>query len=327
MQYSILRCAVSMKEAATVWEKYMVKTTTGIGVEAVTAVLLANGITGMEIIDGTERKSDLQSLVGTWDYADESLLMESDEACVVFYVPKCEDNTTILANISSGLRKIGHKLTKADDAIEDEWLHEWRKHFKTLKIGNVVVVPAWESHVATDGEVVFTIEPGTAFGTGQHESTELCILALQEYVKQGDSVLDIGCGSGILSCISSLLGAKKVLACDIDPLGAIRATKANASLNNIDNIEVFAGNALTCLKDRLLSDKYDVVVSNIVAEVVIKLAPLAKRLLNPGGIYISSGILNSWASEVRDSLTSEGFEIRWEKELGGWTAFAAKARA
>ena len=305
------------------WEKITIKTTSGEGVENVIAILLENGIIGLEIIDGAQRVRDLKSVVSTWDYADENLLISDGSAYVVFYVDKNDDNEKKLSKIESDLNQLGKVKILRED-MDEIWLDEWKKHFKPIKIGDVVIVPVWEEYEACDNETVFIIDPGTAFGTGQHESTKLCVMALQEFVKKNDLVLDIGCGSGILSCISSLIGARRVVACDIDAIGAINSTKRNAELNGIANIEAHAGDAMIDLTQKLSEEKYDVIVANIVADVITQLTPFVKKILGPAGKFITSGIIRDSAEEVKKMFEHEGMVIIWEQEINDWFAFVVK---
>ena len=309
------------------WHKISIKTMPGEGVENVTAVLISNGIVGMEVVDSAERVRDIKSIAGTWDYADENLLISDDKAFVVFYVAKEEGCEKLLSKIESELKQHGGTEIDCTNVDESEWQDEWKKHFKPTKIGDVVIVPVWEDYEAKKKDVVFMIDPGAAFGTGQHESTRLCVFAMQEFVKAGDLVLDIGCGSGILSCISSLLGAKKVVACDIDPIGAISATKRNAELNGITNVEVLAGDALSELAQKLSEEKYDVVIANIVADVVIELVPFVKGILNPAGKFISSGIIGERAADVTSKFQDESLNVVWEKVINDWHAFVVNKDA
>ena len=300
------------------WEKVRVKANGGADIEIITAVLIDNGIAGMEIVDSTERINDLKNLASAWDYADEALLENDNESCVIFYVPNGSPGCyELLSKIKNEL--LGLKIT--DIAVENsydyDWVNERKKHFKPIKIGNVVVVPEWEEYTPIDNEVEFKIDPGAAFGTGQHESTSICIKLMQPVVAKGDIVLDIGCGSGILSCISSLLGASEVDACDIDAVGAISATKKNASLNNISNINVFACDAFELNLDK----KYDVIIANIVADVIMDLTPNVLRLLKNNGKFISSGIVTGKVGEVKRKFKDAHLSIDCEHEVNGWHGF------
>lgn len=306
------------------WEKYSVRTTQGEGVEIVTAALLGQGITGMEIIDKDEMARDLKALAKNWDYADESLAAGAGpggEACVVFYLPK--EDAGLLEKICRALGEQGHAVEPSGFLDEADWLNEWKKHFKPLKIGKIVIVPEWEEYVPAGHETVVRLNPGGAFGTGQHESTELCVRALQAAVKPGDRVLDIGCGSGILSCVAAALGAERVLACDIDPAGAVSAARENAALNGFGNIDVLAGDALAELRGLLSGAGFDAAVANIVADVAIGLAPLVGAMMKPGGLFIASGIIDERASDVRGAFSAAGLRVLREERLNGWLAYTA----
>ena len=170
------------------WEKISVKTSSGEGVEKVTAVLLRNGITGMEIVDSAERVRDLKSIVGSWDYADESLLIDDDMTYVVFYIAREDSSEEKLCKIKSELKR-SCDVEILRELTDDIWQDEWKKHFKPMKIGNVVIVPVWEDYKASSSEIIFTIDPGAAFGTGQHESTKLCVIALQKFINKVRHVL------------------------------------------------------------------------------------------------------------------------------------------
>ena len=322
--FAISNIEIGAKEH--MWEKISVKTSPGEGIENVTAVLLANGITGMEIVDSTERLRDLKSIVSSWDYADENLLVDDGVTNVVFYIAKGDDSEKNLCKIESELEQLGD-VEVIRELSDESWQDEWKKHFKPMKIGNVVIVPVWEEYKANKKETVFLLDPGAAFGTGQHESTELCVIALQKFIKKGDLILDIGCGSGILACISSLIGAKKVVACDIDPIGAVNATKRNAELNGISNIEIYAGDALSDLSHKLKTEKYDVVIANIVADVIMELTPFVKGLLKPSGKFIASGIIGERAAEVRAKFRHEGFRIIWKRKINDWFSYVVSKDA
>ncbi|MCL1788500.1 MAG: 50S ribosomal protein L11 methyltransferase [Defluviitaleaceae bacterium] len=312
------------------WIKSCVETST-LGTEYVTGLLLSCGITGVEIIDAQERARYFADSARTWDYADEALMTpDSDSAYVVFYVTKDAAGAQLLADITHKLKAlaaqqdlppIGPLTLRQESANDETWLHEWKKHFVPIRIGRVVVVPEWVDFTPAEGDVVFTIDPGTAFGTGQHQTTQLCMGALQKWVKTDDTVFDIGCGSGILSIISLLLGANKVCAIDIDPAGAIAATKKNAELNPIDlnRLTVLSGDVIT---DEALRQSigggFDVVVANIVADVIIPLAPLAGQFAKPGGLFIASGIISERLNEVLAAFAAANMTVLAQDTLEGW---------
>jgi len=309
------------------WIKASIETTSP-GVETVTAILMSCGINGVEIIDSKERAQYFADTTRTWDYADESLMVaDSDWAYVVFYVTDNEAGQQLLATVKESLAQfvntdIGALTVRVESANDKTWLHEWKKHFKPLRLGRVVVVPEWETFAPQADDIIFTIDPGSAFGTGQHQTTQLCINALQKWVNKDDNVLDIGCGSGILSIISLLLGAQHVCAIDVDPAGAITATKKNAELNPIDlnRINVIAGDVLSQaeIREEVAAIKYNVVVANIVADVIIPLVPHARQFAQPGGIFIASGIISERLADVLEAYAQDGITVLAQEELEGW---------
>ena len=207
---------------------------------------------------------------------------------------------------------------------EKDYAESWKQYYKPLHIGDrIVIVPEWEKYEKREGELTVTLDPGMAFGTGSHETTSLCVEALQKAVKPGDRVLDIGCGSGILSVTSLVLGAESVSAFDIDP-NAVKVTEENASLN------VFSGTlsarTANILEDRtpVREKKYNVIVANIVADVIIKLCSFIGENLDENGVFITSGIITERRGDVIEAFEANGFEIIEEKEKRGWLCFCLK---
>ena len=311
------------------WIKTSVETTT-LGVDLVTATLMDCGINGVEIIDSKERAKHLNDTARTWDYADESLLRSDDDnAYVIFYVTDNDAGKNQLVAFSDQLKNltadfdIGSLALRGENANDETWLHEWKKHFVPIHIGRIVIVPEWVDYSPTPGEVIFKIDPGTAFGTGQHQTTQLCISAMEKENLTGKRVLDVGCGSGILSIISLLVGADYVCAIDIDPAGAISATKNNAKLNPIDlnAIKITAGDVITDPAARAdVGAGYDVVIANIVADVIIPLTTVLKHFLNPGGLFIASGIIDERLEEVLDAFAKAGVKVTAQETKEGWNS-------
>jgi len=321
------------------WIKASVETTT-LGAEVMTGMLSSYGINSVEIVDPQERAHYFAKAVRTWDYADESLMVaDSDCAYVVFYVTKDKSGKQLLSNVQEGLLGLvsgpdmpdmGSLELRQEAANDETWLHEWKKHFKPIHIGRIVVVPEWVKYEPEGDEVVFVIDPGTAFGTGQHQTTQLCISALQKWTLPGDKVLDVGCGSGILSIISLLLKANYVCAIDIDPAGAIAATKRNAELNpvNLNLLKVLSGDLLTDTNVReSVGNGYDVVVANIVADVIIPLAPLVNNLAKKSGLFIASGIISNRLDEVLEAFIAANMTVLAQEELEGWHCVVGRTNA
>jgi len=323
------------------WIKSSIETTSA-GVELVTSVLMQCNIAGVEIIDSQERARYFADSARTWDYADESLMVaDSESAYVVFYVTANAAGEKQLAEVGAALLRlanyamgisVGALTMRQEHANDETWLNEWKKHFKPLRIGRVVVVPEWETFVPeNDEDIIFMIDPGTAFGTGQHQTTQLCVHAVQKWVQAGDVVLDVGCGSGILAIISMLLGASEVYAIDVDPAGAIAATKKNTSLNPVDSarLTIRSGDVLTDESARtdVGYAKYDVVVANIVADVIIPLAPLAAKFAKPGGLFVSSGIISERLDEVLLAFAASNIIVLEVKEMEGWHSVVGRLHA
>ena len=317
------------------WTKATIKTTT-FGAEIVTGVLIAAGIPSAEIIDPQDRIRHLQGIARTWDYAEESLLRsESDDAFVVFYVTMDRAGELLIENVKDRLKSIDSEFEDVgclslslESADEENWAHEWKKHFKPLKIGKVVVVPEWEDYSPDEGEVILKIDPGSAFGTGQHQTTQLCMLALQAWLHPGDKLLDIGCGSGILSVLGLLLDAEAVYACDIDPAGAISATRRNGALNPIDmsRMTIKSGDILSDenLRQKICKTEYDVVVANIVADVVIDIASIVSEFMKADGLFIASGIISERLDDVLIAFSNGGLDMIWQNALEGWHCIVGK---
>lgn len=205
---------------------------------------------------------------------------------------------------------------------EEDYANSWKKYYKPLKIGKkIVVCPIWEDYTTGNGEVLMKIDPGMAFGTGTHETTSLCVEFLQETIRKGDKVLDIGCGSGILSITSLLCGAKEALALDIDP-NAVKVAKENASLNSFDGkFEAVCDNILDSesnIRKALKNQKFDTIVANIVADIIIKLTDFISELLAENGTFIVSGIITERENEVIKSLNRNGFKIVEKRDKKGW---------
>ena len=203
----------------------------------------------------------------------------------------------------------------------EDWLNNWKKYFHPMPVGEKLLIkPTWEENVDPQGRAVLTLEPGLAFGTGTHETTRLCMELLEKYVKEGDEVLDMGCGSGILSVASILVGAKKAVGVDIDPL-AVKTAIENANLNNVgDKFEGITGD----LTEKV-TGKFNVVLANIVADIIKILSENAPNFMYDDSVYIMSGIIDTREADVLESI-SDKFEIIERKEEKGWIAMAAKLK-
>ncbi len=256
------------------------------------------GIDNMAIEDPDDLKI-FQERQNAWDLYDDDLIkLEKGHIRFTIYLDDIADNDEREAKIMAYIKELGGEFSK--------------------EIKTIVIVPTWEEYEKKDGEEIIKLEPGMAFGTGSHETTSLCIKKLEEYMKPGMKVLDIGTGSGILSIAASKLGASEVLGVDIDPMSVYIANE-NKKLNEVTNAEFIVGDLLSRVKD-----KYDIVVSNILAEVIVTMTGDLHKFMNKDGIFISSGILKVKSAMVIDSLEANGFDILNVEDINEWTSIVAK---
>ena len=304
------------------------------GLDAVTDMLEQQGVTGVMIDDEADFQSFLENNRQYWDYVDDDLLAQKKGVSrVTFYLERNEDayGTVAAVRMAMSALKKEHPeyapllLTMADVADED-WENNWKQFYKPMEIGSrLLVVPEWEE-AADPTRVKLVLNPGLTFGTGSHATTRLCLQALEKRVRPGMRVLDLGCGSGILSIAALLLGADSAFACDIDEK-AVGVAYENAALNGVDRARytVRAGDVVLDEKlRREMGSGYDIVVANIVADVIIALAPTAGRLMAPHGVFICSGIIDDRAEEVRGKLEEAGFTIQEANASEGWYSFVCR---
>lgn len=309
--------------------------TTHDGVETLTSLLEDIGIRGFEIEDSADFDEFMKSEFPYRDYVDDDLVREKTDAPVKvkIYVSANDAGREQLLSVQELLTKLSADKTLGSLELsfltmnEEDWSENWKQFFHPLKIGRRVLVrPEWEECENDDGRVVFTINPGMSFGTGSHATTQLCLEAIEEYTKDGDSVLDLGCGSGILSITACLLGAERAVAVDIDK-NAVDIAVRNAGLNGVseDKYEALAGNILEDegMRKRFAAEKYDIVAANIVADVIIGISPFAAGFVKSGGIFIASGIITERLDEVLGHL-EKSFKIIKICDKNGWASVIAE---
>lgn len=283
----------------------------------------AEAIANMAVPYGiyTEDYSDLES--GAWEIAhidliDEELLKKDRNNATIHIYFSTEDNMTEARVLLEELLKNAEipYSVEWDVVAESKWRDEWKKYFKITEIGQrLVIVPKWEEYHGDDSRKQLIIDPGAAFGTGTHATTSLCLILLEEYVKDA-AVLDIGCGSGILSIAAALLGAKKAIGVDIDSV-AVRVARENAKMNGVSSNTEFVEGDLT----EKITGKFGVVCANIVADAIISLLKPVKELLDDNGVFICSGIIDNRSDEVADAIEKEGYSILSHKKKDNWHAF------
>ena len=244
--------------------------------------------------------------------------------------------SSILAKIEEirSFTDLGEGTVTMDETEDIDWINNWKQYFHQFWIDDILVIPSWEepepvveNGVEKTPRLVFHIDPGTAFGTGMHETTQLCIRELQKYITPETFLLDVGTGSGILAILALKLGIRGAVGTDLDPC-AIPAIEDNCAANDVDPglFEVILGNLIDDpqVQDRVGEERYDVVLANILPDVLIPLTPQAVKCLKPGGIYITSGILIERAQSVKDAMTAAGLEILGVTEQGEWCCVTGK---
>lgn len=286
----------------------------------------AAGIANMVVPYGLylEDYSDLEQQaveIAHIDLIDEELLQKNrDEAIIHLYLPSNENARESLSFLKERFEAVHIPFQADTDTVDPkDFENNWKKYFKSTEIGRrLCICPSWEQYNNKENRKVLKIDPGAAFGTGTHATTAMCLALLDQFITPNQTVLDIGCGSGILSIAAVLLGAERATGIDIDPV-AVKVARENAALNGLsEKTEFLVGN----LNEKITS-RYSVVCANIVADVIMDLAPDVPGLLAPGGRFLCSGIIDSRAEEVRAALLRAGLQITNTVTESNWVAFAA----
>lgn len=319
------------------WIKVTVYTTTA-GIEPVSGRLMQLGITGLEIEDENEFNDFMEETKDFWDYVDEDLVEHmKGESKVIAYVSDDVSGRELLTGIRGSMAEL--KELNVDNIFgrldvdiigtkTEDWANVWKQYFHPMKVGERLLIrPEWEEIKEPTDRIIFTVNPGMSFGTGSHQTTQLCLEQLEKYITPGCRMLDLGCGSGILSVVSLLLGAKEAFAVDIDP-NCIDTAYENAAMNNVDKsiYTVISGNVLTDpdVKEVISQHKYEVVAANIVADVIIGLAPAARAYMKEDGVFITSGIIDGRQEEVKAALIAEGFDVVDMQRRKDWWSIVCK---
>lgn len=296
------------------WVKLTLKTLTE-AVELVSDMLMDLGIEGIEIKDNVpitekERRELFIDILPELD-------TDNKEAFISFYLEEEDNKEEVIQSVKEGLKELSQFVDTGSGEIEIsetedvDWINNWKAYFKPFRLDdNIVIKPTWEELTdKKEGDIVIELDPGTSFGTGSHETTKLCILALKKYLTPGMQVLDVGSGSGILSIIASKLGAEKVLGTDIDP-HAVEASIENMGVNKIsgEKAAFLSGDIMSdeSLKETVGMEKYDIAVANILADIIIPLSGKIGVHLKPGGLFISSGIINTKKEQVLAAVKGNG---------------------
>ena len=311
------------------WTEVTIKTTTE-AVEAISNILMEERCGGVMIEDPKDflfqKKNELD-----WDYVEEEVFNKSgqDGVLIKTYIPEERNVLELIETVKARMAllpsfglDIGEGSVSLSNVNESDWANEWKKYYKPTKVGKKIVVkPSWEEYEKQEGDLIIELDPGMAFGTGTHETTSMCIRELENYVDETKTVFDIGCGSGILAIAAAELGAKEVVAGDLDEV-AVKVSKENCEINNVSDKVVVKHGSLF----EVVDSKADVIVANIIADIIKILAKDVSKFLKEDGVFISSGIILAKIDEVCQALEENGFEIVKVERLGEWSAIVSKLK-
>lgn len=321
------------------WNKYRIKTTTE-ATDYVCGLLMGLGITGVQVEDNVQLTEEEKAQQYVDILAD---LPEDDGTAYISFYTTVDRHTgelndeELLEQIRNDLKEASKFMNVGEGSIEhsttqeEDWINNWKKYFKSFTCGDFYIKPTWQKRESEyDSYKMIEIDPGTAFGTGKHDTTQLCIKNLCKYVKPGDKVLDLGCGSGILSIVAKMLDASRIDMNDIDE-AAVKASKENFEMNHLslDNVNVACENVIDdeAAKAKYEEEKYDVVVANILADVIIPIAGFVDKFLKPGAIFISSGIIYMKEDDVKKAIEENGnLEVVEVTKQGDWVSIVAKRK-
>ena len=324
------------------WTKFYIKTITE-AEDVIIASLYDLGLEGAQIEDKVplsqwEKEQMFVDILPTFKEDDGvaylSFFVEMDENGTLLLQDEETDAESILSMVNEELEylksfmDIGEGTVTVDETEDIDWINNWKQYFHQFYIDDLLVIPSWEEVKEEDKDkMILHIDPGTAFGTGMHETTQLCIRQLKKYITEETILLDIGTGSGILAILSLMYGAKKAVGTDLD-ICAIEATKENILANGIDpdKFEVMIGNIISEkeVQDKVGYECYDIVVANILADVLVPLTPVIVNQLKPGGVYITSGIIDDKETTVVEAVKAAGLEVVEVTYQGEWVSVTAR---
>jgi len=310
------------------WTEISIKTSQE-GADIAAQAFYEVGITGL-VIEDPDELSQLSKEEFFWDYIDESMVGTSDGTVVIkAYLSSDSSLGEKLSLIKDKInwlknRDLGVDLGSLDIELtsvrEEDWSNTWKKYYKPMKVSDrIVIKPSWETYNKKKGQVILTLDPGMAFGTGTHETTMLCMQAIDQYIRPDHSLIDIGCGTGVLSIGALLLGAKAATAIDLDG-NAVEIARKNAQINKVlDRMTLVHGNLLDEIEG-----SYDIVVANIIADVIIELSQYVTNYIKAGGLFISSGIIHERLDEVIEQIESVGLIIEKVAKMGEWAMVVSR---
>lgn len=305
------------------WLEIQIDTSTGM-VDDLCAGLEGLGVDGLVIDDEADLLDFMENDSKYWDYIDEDLIAaKKGVCCVKFYLEDSGAGEENLRHLQSALPQYEFICRRVKD---EDWENNWKEYYKPIEVGEkLLIVPKWEKEEPKDGRKILWLDPGLIFGTGAHATTQMCLKSLEKYAGPGKNVLDLGCGSGILGIAALVLGCSCVKGCDIDEK-AQDVVKENLEYNGLTarDFQVRSGDILRDPSlNRWLAGRYDIILANIVADVIIDLCPRVRDLLCPGGVFICSGIIEGRQDEVSQALRDAGFKVTESLKQDGWHCYNA----
>lgn len=322
------------------WIEVSIFTTTN-GIEIINGALIKLGINDAVIEDASVFEDFLHDDTMNWDYYDEELTKMKDcESCIKVYLADNNQGNEFFGEIKRFVENLKSEYNEIDfgrleietKTLNDEdWANNWKQYFKPFTVSDKIIIkPSWEEYSeSTEGKIILEIDPGMSFGTGQHHTTRLCIEQIIKHMTNGMRVLDMGCGSGILSIASILLGAESCVGVDIDE-NAVRIAKENAALNNIfeDRFTLYCGDVTNdeALQEKIGNNKYDMIAVNIIAQIIMGMSMTFPKFLKKGGLVIASGIIKKYLQEVLDNFKELGFEVIEINDSEEWVCVTARLK-
>lgn len=322
------------------WIEVSIYTTTN-GIEIINGALIKLGINDAVIEDASVFEDFLHEDTMNWDYYDEELTKMKDcESCIKVYLADNSQGNELFNEIKKFVENLKTEYMDVDfgrleittrTLNEEDWANNWKQYFKPFTVSDKIIIkPSWEEYnESTEGKLILEIDPGMSFGTGQHHTTRLCIEQIIKHMTEGMRVLDMGCGSGILSIASILLGAENCVGVDIDE-NAVRIAKENAELNNIyeDRFTVYCGDVTNDekLQEKIGNNKYDMIAVNIIAQIIMGMSMTFPKFLKKGGLVIASGIIKKYLQDVLDNFKELGFEVIEINDSEEWVCVTAILR-
>ncbi len=306
------------------------------GLEVLTGMLSALGVTGLTVVDPSDFEEFLSGTQTHWDYVEDELMeIKNASPSVTFYVGEGESGKALIASVIEGVEGLkkdglwGQLEITFNTVAEEDWAENWKQYFKPLTVGDKLLIkPSWEEVSEDEGRIILEIDPASSFGTGTHHTTQLCLTAIEAMELEGARVLDMGCGSGILGIAAALLGASQITMVDIDE-NAVKTAGENALLNGVlpEDMHLFSGDVIQDAElEGYIGHGFDIVLANIVADIIIGMKHQLYRFVSPSGKLLVSGVLDSRADEVSATLCGIGFEEKSRHMQSDWVAMLFKKK-